>query len=166
MISKTGEYVLRAAVCLAECYPEARTTGMIAAATSVPAGYLSKVLQSLGRTGIVISRRGMGGGFALARNPEDISILDILLGAGVGFHRIRQCPLGIPGHTRLCPLHRLVDERMQMAEDAFRQATLASLFRSADGIVPLHDAKAPETTQPSRSDDDAQDLDSFGLKSV
>lgn len=137
MISTTGEYVLRAAVYLAQSYPEARTTAEIAAVTHVPAGYLSKVLQALARGGVVRSRRGLGGGFVLARGPEDISILDVLAGAGASFHRIRQCPLGLPGHTSLCPLHRLVDQRMQMAEDAFRATSLASVVESADGIYPL-----------------------------
>ena len=69
MISQTVEYALRAAVYLAAESPAARTTEQIAKATRVPAAYLSKVLQSLARAKIVASRRGIGGGMTLAKDP-------------------------------------------------------------------------------------------------
>ncbi|NUQ01687.1 MAG: Rrf2 family transcriptional regulator, partial [Armatimonadetes bacterium] len=92
MISQTAEYALRAIVCLA-AQPEGRlTTPQIAGATRVPAGYLSKVLQLLGRAGLVRSQRGLGGGFVLARPAELISVLDVV-NAVDPIQRITGCPL-------------------------------------------------------------------------
>ena len=65
MISRTVEYALRAVVHLADRAPESRSTDQIAEATRVPKAYLSKVLQNLGRAGVVRSRRGIGGGTTL-----------------------------------------------------------------------------------------------------
>lgn len=139
MISATGEYVLRAAIYLAQHHPESKTTALIAEATRVPSGYLSKVLQSLAKGGVVHSQRGLGGGFTLARNPDQISILDVLQAAGEPVQRIHRCPLGLPGHTSLCPLHSLIDGKMRQVEEAFRSTSLASLLASTDGILPLCD---------------------------
>jgi Rrf2 family transcriptional regulator, nitric oxide-sensitive transcriptional repressor len=72
MISQTVEYALRAACYLAQQAPAARTTHQIAEATHVPAAYLSKVLQSLNRAGIIQSQRGVGGGISLVVDPAEL----------------------------------------------------------------------------------------------
>lgn len=73
MISQTAEYALRAIVYLAMNPDSAFTTQQISATTKVPAAYLSKVLQSLAKAGLVKSQRGLGGGFVLTKSPENIS---------------------------------------------------------------------------------------------
>ncbi|MBD3304842.1 Rrf2 family transcriptional regulator [candidate division KSB3 bacterium] len=50
----------------------------IAENSEIPKPYLSKILQNLCRSGLLLSRRGSGGGFALARSPEHISLKDII----------------------------------------------------------------------------------------
>lgn len=52
MTSQTAEYALRAVVWLASQPERALNTRQISAATQVPAGYLSKVLQALARAGL------------------------------------------------------------------------------------------------------------------
>src|SRR5690606_18982460 len=109
MISQTVEYALRAAVFLASESDAARTTGEIAQRTRVPPAYLSKVLQSLSRAGIVHSQRGIGGGFTLALDARKLTILEVV-NAVDPIQRIRECPLGLESHgVRLCPLHRRLD---------------------------------------------------------
>src|SRR5262245_4886186 len=78
MFSQTVEYALRAMAHLASAAPEACTTQEIAETTKVPAAYLSKVLQSMRRAGLIHSRRGVGGGVKLARPPKKISLLDVI----------------------------------------------------------------------------------------
>lgn len=50
----------------------------IGRALGVSEAHLSKVLQRLTRLRFLASKRGPQGGFALARDPEDVSLLDIL----------------------------------------------------------------------------------------
>jgi Rrf2 family protein len=137
MISQTVEYALRAVVYLASQTPAARTTGQIAKATRVPAAYLSKVLQSLARAEIVHSRRGIGGGMALAKQPDDLTILEVV-NAVEPIQRIRSCPLGLAAHgVRLCPLHQRLDNALASVEQAFADTTLAELLAEPTKSPPL-----------------------------
>lgn len=47
-------------------------------AEGVPANFLAQILGELRNSKIVISRRGMQGGFLLARPPAEITLLDII----------------------------------------------------------------------------------------
>lgn len=137
MISQTVEYALRAVVHLASVAPAARTTEQIATATLVPRAYLSKVLQSLAKGGVVVSTRGIGGGMSLMKTPEELTILEVV-NAVEPIQRIRTCPLGLAAHgTHLCPLHKRVDNALAMMEQAFAKTTLAEVLAEPSRSVPL-----------------------------
>ena len=149
MFSQTVEYALRAVVHLANESPTPQTTAQIAAVTRVPAAYLSKVLQSLTRGGVVHSQRGVGGGMALVKAPEDLTILEVV-NAVEPIQRIKTCPLGISTHgTRLCPLHRRVDDALAGVEEAFAATTLAEVLADPSRSVPL--CEGPRVRKKVRS---------------
>ena len=54
------------------------TVNEIAKAMHIPKSFSAKILQRLVKAGIVISGRGIGGGFSLAKKPGNISILDVV----------------------------------------------------------------------------------------
>ncbi|MBN1516714.1 Rrf2 family transcriptional regulator [Candidatus Sumerlaeota bacterium] len=137
MISQTAEYALRAIVYISQNPDVAQTAQQIAGKTHVPKGYLSKIMQSMARSGLVVSQRGLGGGFTLARPAKEISVLDVLSAADAPIQRIQRCPLGIKSHAGLCPVHRLVDDAIKQIEDAFRQANIEDLVNSTNGVKPL-----------------------------
>ena len=137
MISQTVEYALRAVVHLASESPDALTTDQVAEATRVPRAYLSKVLQSLVRAGIVRSQRGIGGGMTLTKIPADLTIMEVV-NAVEPLERIHTCPLGLAAHgVRLCPLHRRVDNAIALVEDAFSNTTLAEVLLEPNLSIPL-----------------------------
>jgi Rrf2 family nitric oxide-sensitive transcriptional repressor len=139
MFSQTVEYALRAVVYLAYEAPEARTTEQIHEATLVKKAYLSKILQGLAKKGIVTTQRGVGGGVALARPPEELTILDVV-NAVEPIERIRSCPLGLSSHgVRLCPLHKRMDAALESVETAFGSTTLAEVLSEPSKSVPLCD---------------------------
>ncbi len=129
LISKTAEYALRAVVWLAHTPDSPRGTPQAARATRVPAGYLSRVLQSLARAGLVESSPGRAGGFRLARSPRQISVLDVV-NAVDPVQRVARCPLGLKSHRggRLCPLHRRLDEAAAMVQRAYAETTIAEIL--------------------------------------
>ncbi len=154
MISQTSEYALRAATFLAMRSTDSPASAQeIAEATRVPVGYLQKILRTLARNGILTAHRGTNGGFALAKVPSAISVLDILGASDGGVQRIERCPLGIKGHTTLCSLHRLLDAELARAERTFASTSLADLVDGAAGIRPLCDAlgRFPVSTAMTRN---------------
>jgi Rrf2 family nitric oxide-sensitive transcriptional repressor len=142
MLSQSAEYLLRVVGFLACAGDKPATTEQIAAATLVPPGYLAKLLQGLVRAGMVDSRRGLHGGFVLLRSPHELSVYDVISVAGP-LQRIRSCPLGLESHkTRLCPLHRRLDQVMAQAEEAFRSWTIAELI---EGTAQSRPFRSPQT---------------------
>jgi Rrf2 family nitric oxide-sensitive transcriptional repressor len=141
MISQTVEYALRAVAHLAAEAPASCKTQQLAALTQVPAAYLSKVLQSLNRAKIVRSQRGIGGGVALAADPQVLTILDVV-NAVDPLQRITNCPLNLKSHgAHLCPLHRRLDDAMAQVEAAFASTTLAEVLSEPGQPMPLCEVK-------------------------
>jgi Rrf2 family protein len=139
MFSETVEYALRAMVYLAGQGRDYRTTEEIARATKVRQPYLAKVLQRLGHAGLVRSQRGIGGGVALAKPPEELTILEVVQAVDP-IRRIRECPLKLAAHgVRLCPLHKRLDNALAMVEKAFAESTLAEVLAEPSESVPLCD---------------------------
>lgn len=138
MLSKTAEYALRATMWLAREPQRSESANVLAERTKVPRRYLHKVLQDLVRGELVRSQPGPGGGYALARPPAEITILDVV-NAVAPLERIRHCPLGLPSHTQLCPLHKELDDVYAASEAALSRVTLGQLLVSTNPIAPLCD---------------------------
>ena len=143
MISQTSEYALRAVVCIGGSLGRPMTTQAIAKMTRVPQGYLSKVLQSLSRAGLVSSQRGVGGGFVLARSLDDLTLLDVI-NAVDPLKRITRCPLALAARrNQLCSLHKRLDEGIALIEALFDGTTIAELLAEANPSQPLCEESAP-----------------------
>ncbi|MFG0335677.1 MAG: RrF2 family transcriptional regulator [Maioricimonas sp. JB049] len=136
MLSKTAEYALRAATCMAEHPEKPLSADVLAGKTKVPRRYLTRVMQDLAAAGLVESRSGPGGGYLLAKPIDALSILDVI-NAVSPLERIRSCPLGIDSHTSLCPLHEELDRAYAAQEAAFAGVTLQQLVESASPVKPL-----------------------------
>jgi Rrf2 family transcriptional regulator, nitric oxide-sensitive transcriptional repressor len=137
LISQTAEYALRAVVCLASRSASPLVTQQIAEITKVPAGYLSKVLQTLGRAGLVRSNRGLHGGFVLTRPADRLTVLEVI-NAVDPLKRIECCPLDIKTHRReLCPLHKRLDEAVALVETAFKEHTIGQLVAEDSASKPF-----------------------------
>lgn len=126
MLSQTVEYALRAMSRLAAPHGAPATCRMIARAMSVPQSYLSKIMRDLVQANLVKSFRGPHGGFSLARDADQITVLEIV-NAVDPIRRTTTCPLNDPEHVSLCPLHQCLDDALADVERAFARATLADI---------------------------------------
>ncbi|MBX3395980.1 MAG: Rrf2 family transcriptional regulator [Phycisphaerae bacterium] len=159
MISPTAEYALRAIVAIAQAEGQVATTQWIAGVTKVPPGYLPKVLQILVKAELVVSRRGIGGGFRLAIPANKMSVLSVI-NAVEPIKRITTCPLDIPSHgLNLCPLHHRLDEAIALVQSAFQATTISELLaqpgrstpfceKSPIAGVPLQIGRIPSSETP------------------
>lgn len=129
MFSQTVEYALRAMVFLSGSGSQSSSSEVIAEQTKTPPGYVSKVLRDLVVAGLVVSRRGPSGGFALSRPPSEITILDVV-DAVDPIRRITGCPLGNPEHRELCPLHRRLDRAIEEIRESLSSSLLSEIASS------------------------------------
>ena len=78
-MSTRGDYAARALLSLA-LHGEATPTSVrdIAERTGLPQPYLEQILLALKGAGLVRSKRGVGGGYVLARTPADITLGEVV----------------------------------------------------------------------------------------
>ncbi len=79
-VSTRGDYASRALLSLALHADTAGPTTVrdLAERTGLPQPYLEQILLALKGAGLVRSKRGVGGGYILARPPEEISLAEII----------------------------------------------------------------------------------------
>jgi Rrf2 family transcriptional regulator, nitric oxide-sensitive transcriptional repressor len=96
-------------------------------------------VQSLNRAGLVHSQRGLHGGSVLARDPQRITIYDVVAAISP-LPRILTCPLGLPSHAdKLCPVHRRLDDAVAMVEDSFKSSSIGELLAEPSASIPLRE---------------------------
>ncbi len=79
-LSVKVEYACRVLVQLARGYGKKELAHIedLARAERIPANYLAQILADLRNGGLITSRRGKQGGYALARKPDEITVFDII----------------------------------------------------------------------------------------
>ncbi len=79
-VSTRGDYASRALLSLALHQDESGPTTVrdIAERTGLPQPYLEQILLALKGAGLVRSKRGVGGGYVLARQPAEINLAEIV----------------------------------------------------------------------------------------
>lgn len=79
-MSTRGDYASRALLSLALHRDDPRPTSVrdIAERTALPQPYLEQILLALKGAGLVRSKRGVGGGYVLARDPSEITLGQIV----------------------------------------------------------------------------------------
>jgi Rrf2 family protein len=79
-VSTRGDYASRALLSLALHSPESGPTSVrdLAHRTGLPQPYLEQILLALKGAGLVRSKRGVGGGYVLARDPSEITLGQIV----------------------------------------------------------------------------------------
>ncbi|HMP76126.1 MAG TPA: Rrf2 family transcriptional regulator [Kiritimatiellia bacterium] len=96
----------------------------------MPFHFLTKVLQDLTRHGLLTSSRGVAGGVALARRPEDISLLSIVE-LMEGPEVFTRCLLGLEGcgDRKPCPLHKKWAAERKRLRALFARTRLSDITR-------------------------------------
>lgn len=128
MFSQTAEYALRAIAFLSMNLDRPFSVLEISENTQIPSAYLSKVLQSVSKAGLVKSKRGLNGGFMLARSPEQMTVLDVLNAVDPFFYSDK-CPLGLEIHGgALCTIHAKLRGAYLVIEEIFSKTTISDLL--------------------------------------
>jgi Rrf2 family protein len=109
-LTSASAYAVTALAYLARERPGGHVAAQaIARDESIPEPFLLKLLRPLVRAGLVRSRRGPGGGYALARDPKDITLLEVVEAVDGPLRAVVK-PVGKEGAA--------VDKRLQAICDA------------------------------------------------
>ena len=145
-LSKRGEYGLRAMILLAHAYKEAPDAMVqikdISAQEKIPGKYLEQILLALKNAGLLQSRMGIGGGYYLARQPEDINlgqIIRILDGPLAPIRCVSQMayePCGCPDE-RTCGLRMVMGDVRNAIADILENTTLANVTERVEAARAL-----------------------------
>ncbi len=142
MFSQTTEYALRAIVWLAE-HGEDGPQGnqRIAQGTQVPVTYLAKILQELAKANLVTSRRGVGGGFELNCQPDELTVFDVVSAVDPP-KRYTDCPLKLKTHRKMrCPMHASLDEALKKVEEVLTGTTIADILNDKSRPKPMLESR-------------------------
>jgi Rrf2 family protein len=132
LYSKPCEYALRALTYLSSQNQRGLLRVRdIAKSENLPTPYLAKLLQQLAKAGILRSVRGPQGGFGLARQPEDITLMEVVEAVD-GTEGLTRCAVGLAecSDTSPCPLHDTWKPLKTRITDYMSEQTLADLARA------------------------------------
>ena len=146
------EWALHSCVNLSFIPGETVTAKRLAAFYELPTAYLNKQLQALSRAGILSSTSGPKGGFQLARSPEQITVLDVVVaidGPEEAFRCTEILKAG-PGNHEKVDYRKtcVVSMTMRKAEVIYRRE-LAS--RTIADLISQVEKTYPETPDNTRS---------------
>ncbi len=129
-LSVKVEYACRVLARLAAHYgsQELLHIEQLADEEQVPANYLVQILGELRNGGLIVSRRGKQGGYALARSPETISVYDIVMVIEGDLIEMNSKPAGKSGGR----VGEVWDEIRQIMVTATKNYTLDTLVTDGD----------------------------------
>ena len=108
-VTREGDYGIRSVLYLArQPFKKVSFVNEISEDYKIPRSFLAKILQKLVKAKIVRSYRGVKGGFSLAKQARDITVLDVLeaiqgkLALNICITDKKKCSF-----SRQCPTHYL-----------------------------------------------------------
>jgi FeS assembly SUF system regulator len=107
----------------------------LAEGSGLPTPTVSKILAALAREGVLVSQRGVKGGYRLARAPEEISVAEIIvaLDGPIALTMCIELGSGACDVEAICPSRR----GWQRVNDAVRAALQSVTLAEMAGTAPL-----------------------------
>jgi Rrf2 family protein len=129
LVTRETDYAVRTVLYLARNGSRLASVTEIAHAMHIPKSFLAKLLQRLVRSHLLMSSRGVNGGFQLAQKPSEITLLSIMEAvqgpAGINVCAIdsRRCRM-----SATCAVHPVWVEIRKEVEKRLKRETIAKLI--------------------------------------
>ncbi len=129
LVTRETDYAVRCILFLAQDEDQVSNVTEVSRKMHIPKTFLAKIFQRLVKAGLVESIRGMNGGFRLAKKPEAISLLDIMV-AIQGPAGINVCAVNSKKCRRssTCSVHPVWVELRKDVDRKLREQTIARLI--------------------------------------
>jgi Rrf2 family iron-sulfur cluster assembly transcriptional regulator len=135
-ITRAGEYGVLGLMNLARRSPgQMAMIDEVSRTERIPKSFLAKIFQDLVKAGLVRSIRGAGGGFALVKDPAQVSVLEIIeaIEGKIVFQRCKQLKPDCD-HAGGCALCGLFEQAQDGVKDVLLRTTLVDLIRQQETI--------------------------------
>lgn len=130
-LTRAADYGVRVMIHLAAQPDDERVLlPALAEATDAPASFLSKVLQALARGGLIVSKRGKTGGFALLARGRQATLYDVIVAIdgpiylNVCLTNGKSCERAVA-----CPAHPVWAHAQRAMLDVLARASIAEMAR-------------------------------------
>jgi FeS assembly SUF system regulator len=142
-LGKLTDYGLVLMTCIARDQgPPLRTARDLARESHLPVSTVSKILKELLQSGLLISHRGIKGGYVLAREPQEISVLE-MIAAIEGPMALTECSAEVTGLCNLepcCPIKNNQQIINQAVRGVLERVTLSDLMQPLQ-LTSIKDAR-------------------------
>jgi len=130
-ITRQADYAVRAMRYLAKQGTTQRSaTSTVAKEMKIPPSFLAKIISQLSIAGLLHTSRGARGGVMLARDPKEITLLDVVEAID-GPILLNEC-VGNGDDCVFrddCPMHPIWEEAQTQLVKSLRETTFATLSR-------------------------------------
>lgn len=119
--------------------------------TDLPRHFVAKIFQDLVRKGLLLSAKGRGGGFALARPPGQIKLLEIVAAVD-GTEDLDACVVGMAecDDTQPCPQHDQWAPIREQLKKFLVDTTLETMSETLERKLRLINEPIPILRTPSK----------------
>lgn len=136
MITREGDYAIRAMLYLASCGAgqEQVSTEVLAREMDIPYRFLRRIVSRMVKSGLLTTCRGRGGGLRIAKDPAQVTMLDVLTAIDPRSLRLNACldNVTLCKRTRRCAIRREVVRLQEELKARLNEVTFQKLA-SCDG---------------------------------
>ena len=130
LLTKKSEYALLSLISIAKS-TEPKNVDELSRELNISKSFLAKIMQNLAKQNLVISHRGVNGGFALNKSWENITILEIVVAAEEKTPSVFECspsPDNCPNQVAmLCTIWPLLNNLQLKINDFLEKLTLKDI---------------------------------------
>ena len=152
-LSRLTDYGIVLMSYMAEHRERAINAAELAAVAQLPLPTVGKLLRLLAREELLVSQRGVKGGYTLAHAPDEISIAAIIraLEGPIALTACTTAPSGDCEYEPQCPVRRPWQRINRAVRDALEQITLADMSGAAAlGRYAINAFPRQPATRPAR----------------
>ena len=130
LLTKKSEYALLSLISIAKGN-EAKNVDELSRELNISKSFLAKIMQNLAKHNLVISHRGVNGGFALSKSWETITILEIVVAAEEKLPSVFECSPSMDNCPNqiaaLCTIWPLLNNLQLKINDFLEKLTLKDI---------------------------------------
>jgi len=130
LLTKKSEYALLSLISISK-HAEPVNVDILSKELEISKSFLAKIMQNLAKEGLVVSHRGVNGGFVLNKPIDKLTILEVVIAAEERSPMVFECSHSLdscPGNrAKLCTIWPLLNNLQHKVNDLLSTLTLKDI---------------------------------------